>query len=72
MLLGVPTCLVVALFMVGAEVIFSSTNLDYFLVAAALHGLSAVIESLQETFMAKLVLEMKYDKIGKNEIISLL
>jgi hypothetical protein len=27
---------------------------------------------VQETFMAKLVLEMKYDKIGKNEIISLL
>jgi type IV secretory pathway VirB3-like protein len=72
MLLGVPICLVVAIFMVGAEFVFSSTNLNYFLAAAALHGLSAVIESVQETFMAKLVLEMKYDKIGKNEIISLL
>jgi type IV secretory pathway VirB3-like protein len=72
MLLGVPICLVVAAAMVGVEALFSSTHINYFIAAAALHAVAAVIESLQESFLAKLVLEMKYDRIGRNELISLM
>jgi O-antigen/teichoic acid export membrane protein len=56
MMLGVPICLLISIFMVAAENLLNDSQLKFFFSTALLYGVSSVVESLQEAFATKLVL----------------